>query len=172
VVAAAAGGRRRRGKMGRPIRTRTPTRRCVAPPRGRPGRSTGLPDLPPSPHRGETNQAIPMLRPGRSGTSLRTPRVGPLARISKQPARDGTGDGEDGRGGRCRGGATEAAEQAMELRVEGEGILGLGVGELTGAGEGGCRRRGEPRGAGQRCCGGGGGQRWRRRFEGGRVARG
>jgi hypothetical protein len=37
------GGRRRRGKMGRPIRTRTPTRRCAALPRGRPGRSTGLP---------------------------------------------------------------------------------------------------------------------------------
>jgi hypothetical protein len=33
----------------------------------------------------------------------------------------------------------------MELRVGGEGILGLGVGELAGAGEGGCRKRGESR---------------------------
>jgi hypothetical protein len=33
----------------------------------------------------------------------------------------------------------------MELRVGGEGILGLGVGELTGAGEGGYRKRGESR---------------------------
>jgi hypothetical protein len=30
-----------------------------------------------------TISAIPMLRPGRSGTPLRTPLVGPLARISK-----------------------------------------------------------------------------------------
>jgi hypothetical protein len=37
------GGRRRRGKMGRPIRTRTPTRRCAVLPRGRPDRSIGLP---------------------------------------------------------------------------------------------------------------------------------
>jgi hypothetical protein len=43
--------------------------------------------------------------------------------------------------------AVEAVEQAMELRVGGEGILGLGVGELAGIGEGGCRRRGEPRGS-------------------------
>jgi hypothetical protein len=45
---------------------------------------------------------------------------------------------------RCRGLATvEAAEQAMELRVGGEGILGLGVGELADTREGGYRKRGE-----------------------------
>jgi hypothetical protein len=44
VVAMVAGGRRRRGKMGRPIRACAPMRKCAAPPRGRPGRSTGLPE--------------------------------------------------------------------------------------------------------------------------------
>jgi hypothetical protein len=38
----------------------------------------------------------------------------------------------------------------MELRVGGEGFLGLGMEELAGTGKGGCRKRGEYRRAGRR----------------------
>jgi hypothetical protein len=82
------------------------------------------------------------------------------------------GEGRDGdattapRSRRRRGlAAVEAAEQAMELRVGGEGILGLG--ELAGAGEGGCRRGGN-RGLAEgeeRIGGGGGDGGWRKKKE-------